>query len=331
MKVTLKQVAQDAGVHYTTVASILNQVAGNSRFSPDTQRRVKEVAQRLGYAPDRDAQRLKTRRTMAIGFLAGDLRNPFFAELAIALEEQLAARGYAMLLASHAQTNPAQDMRIVRNLMGRSVDAMLVWAEGRDLLAPRQVAAQRDRIVWLGWCEGGRHKVHLDIEAGLEQIATHLAGVGHRTVGYYSPTPPRPGMPSHRQILFETIAARHGLRTLGVAYDGASWDLPAASRSGEQAWRHMQAQGVTAAAAYNDIAAMGLLLSRPAALAACPVIGFDGTGLIQSWRPALPHVSFPMTELAQAAAELALHAADNRIAPSKPTRQVVTPTLILPP
>ena len=329
MKVTLKQVAQATGVHYSTVASILNNARGNSRFSEQTLNRVKSVAQQLGYVANLDAQRLKTNRTMTIGFAAGDIRNPFFAELSIALEVKLLSQGYELLLASHAQSNPVEDAQRIQKLVGRSVDAMIVWTEDQDTITPQQIQQQRGKVVWLGWCEGGCYQVHVDVQAGLKQVAQHLANEGHQSVGFYGPQSFTHPTPTRRQVLFEIIAKHHQLHPVSLLHTGQSWDIQTATRCGKQAWKAVKQNGLTAVVAYNDVAAMGLLLSRPAKSKSIPVIGFDGTPLLKSWQPAITHVSFSMDQMVDAVTELALHAAQNKRPPRKQYLHHIEPLLVV--
>lgn len=329
VKVTLKQVAQASGVHYSTVASILNHAGGNSRFSPQTQQRVKQVADELGYVPNIDAQRLKTNRTMTVGFAAGDIRNPFFAELSIALEAELQQHGYELLLASHAQSDPAEDAQLVTKLVGRSVDVMIVWAEGDDTLTPQQVHNQRGKIVWLGWCDGGCYQVHVNVEEGLQQICQFLLEHNHKAVGFYGPHSLHPGTPTRRQALFKIIASHHKLHPVLLHHNGASWDIHAASHCGKATWQTILKQNLTAVVAHNDVAAMGLLLSRPPRAKAVQIIGFDGTPILASWQPAITYVHFDMQAMAQAAVELARHAAGNKRPPRKQHLCKISPTLVV--
>ena len=65
-KPTLKTVAEASGLAVTTISRAL---AGDPLISQSTRERVREIADRLGYAPDRAAQRLKTGRTNVISVL----------------------------------------------------------------------------------------------------------------------------------------------------------------------------------------------------------------------------------------------------------------------
>ncbi|WP_369404658.1 LacI family DNA-binding transcriptional regulator [Secundilactobacillus odoratitofui] len=75
-KVTIRDLAEAAGVSVTTVSQILN--GKGERFSSDTQARVLKLQEKLGYVPDYNARNLIMRSTQTIGVLVPNLANPFF-------------------------------------------------------------------------------------------------------------------------------------------------------------------------------------------------------------------------------------------------------------
>ena len=74
---TLDDVARAAGVHKATASRALNP-NGPGRVSEQTVRRVRAVAQRLGYTPNALAKGLRTARTSTVGVVLPDLTNPLF-------------------------------------------------------------------------------------------------------------------------------------------------------------------------------------------------------------------------------------------------------------
>jgi LacI family transcriptional regulator len=88
-------VARMAGVSIATVSHVLN----DSKYvSPPLRRRVERAVRTLGYRPDRLASALRRGRLPVIGLLVSDITNPFYTELARAIEDQAAAVGYHVLL-----------------------------------------------------------------------------------------------------------------------------------------------------------------------------------------------------------------------------------------
>src|SRR5215207_1403589 len=95
--VTLRQVAEEAGVHAGTVSRALNP-ATRDLVNAATAQRVDEVAQRLGYRPNPLARGLKTRRSHTVGVLLPDLTNPLFPPIVRGIEDRLEEDGYTALL-----------------------------------------------------------------------------------------------------------------------------------------------------------------------------------------------------------------------------------------
>lgn len=88
-------VARAARVSIATVSHVLN----HSKYvSPPLRRRVEGAARALDYRPDRLASGLRRRRLPAIGLLVSDITNPFYTELARAIEDHAAASGYHVIL-----------------------------------------------------------------------------------------------------------------------------------------------------------------------------------------------------------------------------------------
>ena len=81
-KVTISQIAKEAGVSKTAVSFAFNDP---SQLSSNTLRHIREIAEQLGYTPDPIARSMTTRRTNALGLLlpqdiATALANPFYTQ-----------------------------------------------------------------------------------------------------------------------------------------------------------------------------------------------------------------------------------------------------------
>lgn len=84
--VSLRQIAQIAGVSVATVSRVIH---NNGRFSKETEARVREVIERYHYSPDITAQSMRTKRVPAVGILYPDLVSQHLAEIVVQLEERL--------------------------------------------------------------------------------------------------------------------------------------------------------------------------------------------------------------------------------------------------
>src|SRR5881628_3312306 len=95
--VTIKDVARAAGVSVATVSRAHNR---SHLVTEATGRRVRAVAERLGYSPHAAARSLSTRRTSSIGVLLPDLYGEFYAELIRGIDQTAQRHGYHLLVAS---------------------------------------------------------------------------------------------------------------------------------------------------------------------------------------------------------------------------------------
>ncbi len=303
--VTLKQVAREAGVHYTTAASILNQAGGNSRYSEATRLKVKRVAQRLGYTRNETAKTLRTKRTQTIGFIAGDIRNPFFASLATAIEQHLRRVGYRVLLGSHSQVDTTSDAALLRGLISRSVDSVIVWTEGPTDLTPNLLPTVKSKIVWMGTPETGDCRVETDVTSGLKLVLEYLVATQRRHLTYFVPrSPDGPREEVSRLESLQAMAAEAGIEIRLCGYEGRSWDIAAAQRGADVI---EPAGGCGVVLGFNDVAAIGWRIAHPDDL----VIGFDGTDWFKSWKPQMPTVDIQVARLAQIGAEQAVRLAED--------------------
>lgn len=95
--VTIKQVAEEAGVSKSTVSRYISQ---KGYVSDEAREKIKAAIKTLHYSPNALAQSLKTKRNRLVGLLLPDISNPFFPRLAKGAEEFLKERGYRVMLGS---------------------------------------------------------------------------------------------------------------------------------------------------------------------------------------------------------------------------------------
>ncbi len=95
MNPTIKDVAELAEVHPSTVSRVIN---GNPRISEKTKNRVLLIIKKLGYTPNAIARGLKTKRTHTLGMLIPDITNPFFAEIARGVEDAANKNSFNVIL-----------------------------------------------------------------------------------------------------------------------------------------------------------------------------------------------------------------------------------------
>jgi len=296
---TLKQVAAATGVHITTVAAVLNGGGGNTRVGQATRERVTQAAQRLGYVRNESARRLRTGKSNTVGFIGGDLRNPFFSELASALERELEVHQLQLMI-SHVSGSQSADLsQTVEFLRQQTVSNIIYWDESPSQ-APL-VAKPQVQLLPIGFTIQPRPGLWLDLEHAMFLAVTHLVRQGHRKLGFFAPQGRRES-PSilARQKMFVDECQRQSLPepTCG-SFEGESWNIKAAA-DGARALL-AQEPSLDAFVGFNDVSALGLLLASGASVRKPAVVGFDGTPLIRSWPTAPPFLNLKIDELARQA------------------------------
>jgi LacI family transcriptional regulator len=294
---TLKQVAAAAGVHPATAAAVLNAARGNTRVAEATRRRILAVARRLGYVRNEAARRLKTGQSNAVGFIGGDLRNPFFAELAACLEEELARRDFQLVVAHVAAGSGTRFRQALEVLQQQRVRGIVYWDEsprGRQGSAPVP-------LVPIGFTTHARPGVWLDLQRAIRLAVEHFEGNGLRRLGFYAPRRHQesPSVVARRQIFLEECRDRGLPAPVVATFDGESWDVAAAARGASVLLAERLA--VQAWLGFNDTASLGLLLARETAKSRPEVICFDGTRLARNWPTPAPWLDLKVPEMARQA------------------------------
>jgi LacI family transcriptional regulator len=95
-RITQREVARIAGVSQATVSIVLGGAQGHG-IPAETFERVMQVANELGYVPNRYAQALKTNRTMTIACVVPDVANPFYPSLVRGIQSVADAAGYDVI------------------------------------------------------------------------------------------------------------------------------------------------------------------------------------------------------------------------------------------
>ena len=121
---TLREIADQAGVHISTASRVLRQPEPADGWS-DSALRVRQVAEELGYQPNLWAASLRTRKTTTIGVVMPRLTDVVVATMFQGIEEAATAAGYSVLLSSPPDDLEAQ-RKAVEFLVSRQVDGLML-------------------------------------------------------------------------------------------------------------------------------------------------------------------------------------------------------------
>jgi LacI family transcriptional regulator len=317
---TVKDIAAAVGVSVATVSNVLN---GKPNVGSVIRTKVLHAAKQLGYRPNRAAQAMRTGRTRAIGLVLPDLTNPFFPELAQAVENTARSLGLLVcLIDSQGSADCESDGFAL--LMQHAVDGVIWCPVGARLPAALR---KLDRPVILIDRPGLRYPVvHSNYLAGGELLAQYALRMGHKRVGLLSgPT----DLQSARLRRDGFVNACPDKLTIvwevNVGFDGL---LTSAAIDALVKHRNNQRSKVSLIAAGNDLIAISAIRCLTEHGVKVPedvsVTGFDNIRWADLVTPRLTTVAQPMGAIAAKAVELMQKSLSGQIIPTRHTLFEVT-------
>ena len=319
-RVTLRDVAREAGVSIKTASRVVNR---EPQVNEATAARVAGVVERLGYRPNELARGLKGSRSRTIGLVIADVSNPFMATCAQAIEAVAREHGHALILCdSHADIG--EEDAYVGLLTQRQVDGLLIVpARGHDTHLKAEQEAGLPVVAFDRPAEGVQaDTVLVKNRAGTREATEHLIWHGHERIAFVGDVRHFYTARKRLEGYKEALKAAH-LKPLH-SLDAHSIEL------GEEATKgFLEAPDPpTALFAANILTALGALraiedleLSIPEDLA---VIAFDDFELAHVLRPRFTLVRQPAAELGRRAAEMLFDRLDGECRPEP--RRLVLPT-----
>jgi LacI family transcriptional regulator len=181
-RITIRDVAREAGVSVTTASRALN---NKGELSESTRDLVLAAAERLRYVPSDIARALVSGRTRTLGVLITDNASPVYAEVLRGIEDAANASDYAVLLMNSGDDS-ARALRCISTLRSRQVDGVLFTPvqEGDDDID--EVRTSNLASVALVRRPPGKDIdfVVADNELGGYLATDHLLGLGHRRIAH---------------------------------------------------------------------------------------------------------------------------------------------------
>lgn len=181
---TMRDVAAVAGVSLKTVSRVVNREDG---VSAALARRVSDAVTLLDYQHNHAASSLRRSdgKTAAIGLLLEDVSNPFSSTLQRAVEDVARVRR-TLVFAASSDEDPAQERELLRALLGRRVDGLIVVPAGSDHAVLMREGRLGGPVVLLDRAPSGllADSVISDNRIGIGAAVRHLASHGHRRVAF---------------------------------------------------------------------------------------------------------------------------------------------------
>ena len=181
-KLTIKDVAREAGVSPMTVSRTLHQP---EQVAPTTRAKVLAVCERLNYRPNASARSLRTKISHQVGVIIPDLRNPFWIDVVSGVEEVVTQAGFDLLIGnSNEQVDRLRSQSSM--MLSRLVDGMLIAPTAGSARLIQNLQGEGINLVLINRLPAGLKGINyvgIDNEAGAYKATVYLIEAGHQHIG----------------------------------------------------------------------------------------------------------------------------------------------------
>ncbi|PLS09663.1 LacI family DNA-binding transcriptional regulator [Neobacillus cucumis] len=292
---TIRDVAKLASVSVATVSRVINK---NGYVNKQTEIKVLESMKLLNYKPHTIARALSNKQTYTLALILPDITNPFFPELARAIEDTATKFGYSLILAN-SDSNKEKTTSYIESLTNRYVDGIIFASHELSLDKINQIKdsgipmATLDRAVNLK----GLPSIGVQNYEGGIMAVKHLLSMGCSKIGHIC-----------GPIYYHTSIERYkgyvdALEDINQFHPSYVVQGDFSIESGfEMANRllsnHPEIDGIFAA---NDLMAVGALKALIRLKKKIPeevaLIGFDGISITSQMEPEISTIAQPIYQI----------------------------------
>ncbi|MEU5715895.1 LacI family DNA-binding transcriptional regulator [Streptomyces sp. NPDC020403] len=294
--VTMRDVAEAAGVSVSTVSHVVNDTG--ARIGQDARARVRRAIDDLGYRPNAMAKNLVKGKSRFLGLVADAIAStPFAGQIIHGAQEEAWRHGYVLLIAN-TEGNRDAEASAIAMMLEHKVRGILYSTWYHRAVEPPAGLTESDTVLVNCYsADGALPAVVPDETAGGHDATRMLVDAGHRRIAFLNTSTPSPAQEGRLE------GYRLALSANGLPFDP---DLVVEVRpdqeGGHAAVDQVLAMRATGVFCHNDRVAMGLYVGLRDRGLRVPedlsVVGFDNQEVIAAHlRPALSTVALPHYEL----------------------------------
>ena len=328
-RITISDVAKEAGVSMMTVSRAINNKGG---ISEETRQRILKLADEMGFQPSGLAQGLATKRTATIGLVVPDIANPFFALIARGIENVAYDNGYNVFLLN-TDEDREREAAALNSLWQKQVDGLILCSSRLEQTELNGWLQRFPYVVLvnrvLETAVSGVCTINIDDRDGAKQIMDYFIGAGHQNIAFVAgPAHSRSGQ--ERLLGYQMSLQNHNLPMRSELIHHC---VPDTDGGYDAALTLLQKDcEITAVFAYNDLTATGVLRACLKQERQVPkdieIIGADDIPLASLVTPTLSTLRIAKRELGVAAMQTLVQLMKSE-AESENQQQIIKPTLIL--
>lgn len=302
----IKKVAELAGVSTATVSRVLN---NKENVNLHTKNKVENVINELKYEPNDVARMLYKGRSNMIALLMPDITNPFFPELARAIEDEAEKEGYACILCN-TDGNHLKEKNYIKAITQKQVDGVIIVS---NTISENEIDEINMPVVMLDRkTKANVHSITIDNQSGVKNAISYLKSLGCKKIGHLK-GPKDDINAQQREYYYLKEVNQEKWFDLDLLYSG-DYDFDTSVKATKKILtNHSDIDGLFAG---NDLMAFGALKAAHDLKVDVPnslsVIGFDGISFGKTVIPSLTTMEQPIYEIGVYAVKTLLGQIDGR-------------------
>ena len=320
--ISIYTIAKEADVSPATVSRVLT---GSARVSEDKKSRVQNLIRKYDFKPNALARGLSNIRTKIIGLMVSDIRNPFYATMAVECEKAAVENGYLLMLCNSLGSNETETAYLERFYEQR-VDAIIqIGGKVDELVSDTDYVENINKIanttpvLITGKLDGADcYQVNIDEGQSMELLMQFLIENGHKDIALIG------GRDNVKSTMDKRLRYRQMLHRYGIPFkeeyivEGKSYDI----ESGNSSMRNFIGKDYplpSAVIAINDFTAVGIIRALREHGYRIPedisVVSFDNTYIAETCMPRLTCVGYDYKLFGKTLIETAIGAVHNKELP----------------
>jgi LacI family transcriptional regulator len=304
--VTLKDVAQYAGVSPRTVSNVVNDWP---YVSEEVRKKVQEAIKATGYRPNQMARSLVTGQSKTIGVVIPDIINPFFNLPIRGCEDILYKNGYNLFLCNSVE-DVEREKYYLDLLISRAVDGIILWSTQIDREELETFIGNELPLVTIGFEDepiGNNHLiVNIDDIGGAETATHYLITQGYRKIAHLNT------FAKNRVAQRRFVGYRRALEAAGLEFNPRFVKKDKASIHGgyRATLKLLEEQTPDAIFCHNDLMAIGAIFAMQHLGKQVPhdlgLVGFDDIVMAAIVDPPLTTMRVSQYDIGRLTGELIL-------------------------
>jgi len=295
---TIRDVSRLAGVSVATVSRGINR---SGYVKEETREAVLAAMRALDYEPSVIARGLAGKNTKTIALIIPDILNPFFPEVARAIEDQASKLNYTVILCN-SDNDPEKESKYIQILKSKKIDGIIIASY--TIEAPQILELQREGVPVVAVDRAFGSDPILSFicnnREGARMAARHLMERGCRKIAHISG--PSVMSAKERCLGYEDVCGSEGWFDPGLIVEGNFTIEGGYAATLELFERHPDIDGIFAG---NDLMAVGALKALYQLGKSVPrdvkIVGFDDIALARMVVPEITTVRQPVYEIGRQA------------------------------